>query len=322
MRRFIWTTALLLALSPNASARIVDRILAQVNDDIITLSDLNREMAAIRQDLSQKYTGQQLEDEIKKAEKDILDDLIRQKLLLQKGNELGMGANVDSQVSAQIERIRKENKFKDMQELERAAAQQGMTMSQLRDQLKKNIITQSVVQEFVGARITLLTQEVEKFYKDHIADYTIPEEVTLSEIVIPSEGNDAEAESRANDIRKRITQGEAFATLASQYSKGPTAGKGGSIGSYVTGKLNPEIAKAISTIKEGDVTPVLRSREGFIIYRVDTRKLASYKPLDQVRDEVKNRIYQQKFNPEFERFVAQLKEDAYIQIFGEISTNK
>ncbi len=322
MKKAIWIAGLLLALSPNAQARIVDRILAQVNDDIITLSDLNREMAAIRQDLAQKYSGQQLEDEMKKAEKDVLDELIRQKLLLQKGNELGMGANVDSQVSAQIERIRKENKFKDMQELERAAAQQGLTMTQLRDQIKKSIITQTVVQEFVGARITLLTQEVEKFYKDHMEDYAIPEEVTLSEIVIPVEGSDSEAESKANDIRKRILQGEAFATLASQYSKGPTAGKGGSIGSYITAKLNPDIAKPISTVKEGDVTPVLKAKEGYIIYRVDARKAASYKPLDQVRDEIKNRIYQQKFNPEFERFVAQLKEDAYIQIFGEISTNK
>ncbi len=322
MKKGLWIAVLLLTLCPYASAEIVDRILAQVNDDIITLSDLNREMAAIRQDLAQKYTGQQLEDELAKARKDVLDDLIRQKLLLQKGNELGMGANVDAQVSAQIERIRKENHFKDMQELERAAAQQGMTLSQLRDQIKKNIITQTVVQEFVGARITLLTQEIEKFYQDHKADYLIPEEVTLSEILIPNEGSDAEAQARANDIRKRISQGESFAALASQYSKGPTAAKGGAIGSYETGKLNQEIAQAIANVKEGDVTPVLKIREGYIIYRVDARKPASYKPLEQVRDEIKNRIYQQKFNPEFERFVAQLKEDAYIQIFGEISQNK
>ncbi len=320
MKKILWTAALVLALSPNAPARIVDRILAQVNDDIITLSDLNREMAAIRQDLATKYAGQQLEDELKRAEKEVLDDLIRQKLLLQKGNELGFGANVDSQVSAQLERIRKENNFKDLQELERAAAQQGMTLPQLRETIKRNIISQSVVQEFVGARITLLTQEVEKFYKDHVADYAIPEEVTLSEMVFPIEGNESEAESRANDIRKRITQGEAFATLASQYSKGPTAGKGGAIGSYITAKLNPDIANGIAKVKEGDVTPVLKAKEGYVIYRVDTRKQASYKPLEEVRDEIKNRIYQQKFNPEFERFIAQLKEDAYIQIFGEIAT--
>jgi parvulin-like peptidyl-prolyl isomerase len=320
MKKMLWITAIILILSANAPAKIVDRILAQVNDDIITLSDLNREMAAVRQDLATKYTGQQLEDELKRAEKAILDELIRQKLLLQKGNEMGFGANVDSQVSAQLERIRKENKFKDIQELERAAAQQGLTLPQLRDTIKKNIISQSVIQEFVGARITLLTQEVERFYRDHQDDYAIPEEVSLSEIVIPTEGNASEAESRANDIRKRAAAGEAFATLASQYSKGPTAGKGGAIGTYITMKLNPEIAKAIANVKEGDTTPVLKTKEGFILYRVDTRKAAAFKPLEEVRDEIKNRIYQQKFNPEFDRFISQLKEDAYIQIFGEIAT--
>jgi peptidyl-prolyl cis-trans isomerase SurA len=318
MKRIVWTAAIILTFSWSVPAKIVDRILAQVNDDIITFSDLNREMADIRQDLATKYTGQQLEDETKKAEKDVLDELIRQKLLLQKGNELGFGANIDAQVSAAIEKIRKDNKFKDMQELEQAAAQQGLTMAGLRDRIRKNIITQSVVQEFVGARITLLSQEVDKFYKDHLADYAVPEEVTLSEIVIPAEGDGTEAESKAGDIRKRITGGEAFATLASQYSKGPTSGKGGTIGTYITQKLNPEIAGAIANVKEGDVTAVLKSKEGYVIYRVDARKPAAYQPLEEVREKIKNRIYEQKFNPEFERFIAQLKEDAYIQIYGEI----
>jgi peptidyl-prolyl cis-trans isomerase SurA len=318
MKNAVWTIFSVLMLSLSAPAKIVERIVAQVNDDIITLSDLNREMADLRQDLATKFSGQQLEDEVSKAQKDVLEELIRQKLLLQKGNELGFGTNIDVQVSAYLERIRKENKFKDMQELERAAAQQGLTLPALRERLRRQIITQGVVQEFVGSRISLLSQEIEKFYKDHAAEYTIPEEVTLSEIIIPMEGNDQAAESKAADIRKRISEGEAFATLASQYSKGPTASKGGNIGSYQTAKLNPEIAGAIKNVKEGDCTPVLKAIEGLVIYRVDTRKAAAVKPLEGVREEIKNRIWQQKFNPEYDRFLSELKEDAYIQIFEEI----
>lgn len=318
MRRTFLVAVAVLTMSWGVPAKIVDRIVAQVNDDIITLSDLNREMAEIRQELSGKFSGQQLEDEIKKAQKDVLDELIRQKLLLQKGNELGFGANVDVQVSAFLERVRKENKFKDMEELEKAAAQQGLTLPALRERIRRQIITQGVVNEFVGSRITLLSQELEKFYRDHAAEYTIPEEVSLSEIVIPSDGNAAEAESKANEIHQRLTQGEAFATLASQYSKGPTAAKGGGIGTYQTAKLNPDIANAIANVKEGDVTPVLKTRDGLVIYRVDTRKPTTVKPLEDVRDEIRDRIWKQKFQPEYERFISQLKEDAYIQIFGEI----
>ena len=125
MKRVFYTIPLMLFLAVKGEAKIVDRIVAQVNDDIITLSDLNREMSEIRQDLATKFTGAQLDQEIKKAEKDVLDQLIRQKLLIQKANELGFSANIDSQVNATIDRIRKENKIKDMADFERRSHSRG-----------------------------------------------------------------------------------------------------------------------------------------------------------------------------------------------------
>jgi peptidyl-prolyl cis-trans isomerase SurA len=319
MRSILTTAIILLAWSWNAPAQqVVDRIVAQVNSDIITLSDLNREMADVRRDLETRYTGAQLDAELKKAREQVLDELIRQKLLLQKATELGFGANVDIQVSAYLERIRKENNLKDMQELEQALGQQGYTMAGYREYLRKQIIIQGLVQEFVGSRITLLSEEIERYYRDHQADFSTPEEVTLSEIVIPAAENDSEAAARAEEIHKRLAQGESFTALASQYSKGPTASKGGSIGSYVTSKLAAEIVKAIANVKEGEVTPVLKSNPGYVIIRVDSRKPSITRPLDEVREEIKNRMWQQKFQPEYDRFVAQLKEEAYIQIYSEI----
>jgi len=317
MKRLFWIAPIfLLVVSGRAQTKTVDRIVAQVNGDIITLSDLNRAMAEIRQELATKYSGDQLAQELKKAEKEVLDELIRQKLFLQKATELGFTANVDAQVSSYVESIRKKNNIKDMQEFERILAQQGMTLVGFREQIRNQIIVQSLVQEFVGSRITLLPQEVEKYYKDHANEFSTPEEVTLSEIIVSSGGNPSEAEARAKDILARLKQGESFTTLASQYSKGPTANKGGSIGSYLTAKLLPDIAKAIASVKEGDVADIQKTTDGYVIYRVDSRKPATIRPLEEVRDEIKNRLYQQKFNPEYERFSAQLKEDAYIQIFS------
>ncbi|NWG13373.1 MAG: SurA N-terminal domain-containing protein [Acidobacteria bacterium] len=319
MRNLLQVLLMILVASPGlvSQARVVDRIVAQVNDDIITLSDINREMGELRQELATRYAGDQLEQEVKKAEKMVLEELIRQKLLLQKANELGFGANIDLQVTSAIENIRKQNNIKDMQEFERALAQQGMTMVGFRERIRRQMLTQGLVQEFVSSRITLLSQEIERYYRDHAANFTTPEEVTLSEIIIPFGANPAEAESRAGEIHARLSQGESFATLASQYSQGPTASKGGGIGSYMTAKLNPEITAAIANVREGNITSVQKSKDGFIIYRVDTRKPAAVRPLEEVRDEIRNRLWEQKFNPEFEKFIAQLKEDAYIQIFAE-----
>ena len=127
----------------------------------------------------------------------------------------------------------------------------------------------------------------------------------------------AEAKTKADEVRQQILKGESFATLASQYSKGRTASKGGSIGTYVTAKLNPETARAIAEVKESEVTPALKTKEGYVIYRVDTRKAASLVPMEEVKQEIQTQLWRQKFNPELQRFVAQLKEDAYIQIFTE-----
>ena len=103
--------------------------------------------------------------------------------------------------------------------------------------------------EFVYSRITLLTAEIEKYYKDHSQEFSTPEEVSMSEVLIPIEGDASETETKANEVHKRLSQGEPFATMASQFSKGPTASKGGSIGSYVTAKLHPDIANAISAVE-------------------------------------------------------------------------
>jgi len=309
--------AILFVFCLAAEAKTVDRILAQVNDDIITLSDLNRRMAEARKELEAKYTGDQLEQAIQQTEKQALDGLIQEKLLYQKAMEMGYNANVDSRVTAYVQQTMKQFNIKDSDELERALAQQGRTVSDYRDEIRREIIARDLVNDFVGSRITLLTPEVEKYYKDHQVDFTTPEEVTLSEIII-TEGNDKEAENRANDLYGRLQRGESFTALASQYSKGPTANKGGSIGTYLVSKLNPDAVLAIANLKEGDISKPQKIKEGYVIYHIDSRKYAVVRPLDEVRDQIRDLLYRKKFDPELERFISQLKEDAYIQYFSEI----
>ncbi len=327
MKRLAWLLGSMLMLSPALSAqtkpaKIVDRIVAQVNDDIITQSDINRAMIGVKQELAAKYAGEQLEQEVKKEEDNVLEELIRKKLVLQKANELGIGSGMDVQVSTYIEDLRKKNNFKDMDEFEAALSQQGMTLAGFRDDIKKEMIIQEVIGYFVDSRITLLSEEIERYYKEHQKDYSTPEEVTLSEIVIPNSSG-GQAQTLANEYRKRILQGESFAAVASQYSKGATAAKGGSIGTFETAKLSTQIAAAIASVKEGDVSEIIKIPEGLVFFRVDARKPSVVRPFDdKLRNEIKALLYQQKRQPELERFIAQLKEEAYIQKFSELGIGK
>ncbi|MGA2260365.1 MAG: peptidyl-prolyl cis-trans isomerase [Acidobacteriota bacterium] len=326
MKGFVWLVVSMLILgtglqAQTTPAKVVDRIVAQVNDDIITLSDLNHAMAQVRQELADKYAGDQLEQAVKKEQDTVLEDLIRKKLILQKATELGMGSGMDVQVSTYIEQLRKDNKIKDMDEFELELEKQGMTLAGFREDVKREMIIQDVIGYFVDSRVTLLSEEIQRYYNDHAKDYSTPEEVTLSEILVPNSA-DGQAEALANEYRKHLLQGESFAAVASQYSKGKTAGKGGGIGTYQVAKLDPQIAAAVAAVKEGDNSQVVKITEGFAIFHVDARKPSVVRPFDEVKDEIKNRLYQQKRTPEMERFIAQLKEDAYIQKFSELGVGK
>jgi len=329
MRNLLWLVGSMLILSSGLQTqtnppKIVDRIVAQVNDDIITLSDVNREIAGEREQLAARFAGDQLEQELKKVQKNVLEYLIQQKLFLQKANELGIGSGteLDVSVSSFVEQKRKELNIKDMDEFERLLEQQGMSMSSYREDIKKQVIVQDLLGYFVDSRITLLSEEVERYYKEHQKDFSSPEEVTLSEILIPGASTDGNAESLANGYRDRLLKGESFAALASQYSKGPTASKGGSIGTFSLSKLNPQIALAVTSVKVGDISAVVKIPEGYAIYHVDERKASVVRPFEEVKNDIRQILYQQKRQPEYDRFVAQLKEDAYIQIFSELGIGK
>lgn len=318
MKKISAILPLLLLGLPLARGGTVDRIIAKVNEEIITLSELNRHMDPARRELGAKYSGEQLQKALEKAEKTTLDGLIEEKLIYQKAVELEYEADADEKVDAYVQRVMKENNFKDTDEFEEALAREGQSLREYRDLLRRQVIASELVNDFINARISLLTPEIEQYYKNHLAEYTTPEEITLSEILITAADGDAAALARAEDLHRRLLGGEPFAALASQYSRGPTADKGGSIGSYLGAKLHPDTAGAVSGLGEGGISNPQKLQEGYVIYRVDARKAPMVRPLEEVKDEIRNRLYQEKRNPEYDRFIAQLREEAYIQIFPEM----
>ena len=300
------------------NAGTVDRILAKINDEIITLSELKREMEPYRKEIMSKVPAAQQEQTLKETEEQILNNLIESALIYQKAVELEYEAHVEEHVTSYIQQIMRDNNFRDTEEFEDALAQEGQSLKSFRESIERQIITQALVNDFIESRISLLTPEIERYYQNNQANYTTPEEVTLSEIILDTAKSVSEAESRADEIADRVRRGESFAALAGQYSKGTTAGKGGEIGTYVVDKLNAEIRKALVGVGEGEISAPQKSAEGLIIYRVDVRKPVTVQPLDEVRDAIKDILHQQKRIPEYERFITQLKEDAYIQIFSEM----
>ncbi len=319
MRNLIGAVLIILCGFCNAQAKVVDRIYAQVNEDIITLSDINRRMASLRKELSRRYSGEQLEQAVLREEEDVLNTLIEEKLLIQKAIEVGVDAEVEPKVSSRIQQIMKENGIEGLDQFEEILEQQGSSLRTYREMVRDDIMSREVINIFVNSRITLLTQEVEQYYKDHAPEFATPEEVSLSEILITTdhEGSEERAKSRVRDLYDRLKQGESFQSLASQYSMGATASTGGTIGSNQIEKWHPDIVKAVEGLDSGDISEPQKTQDGYVIYRVDNRIHSTIPPLEEVEVAIKNQIWSDKVSPELRRFLGRLKEEAYIQIYPE-----
>ncbi len=296
--------------------RILDEIVAKINDEIVTLTDLNVAIAERRLELRQE-TGdaQEAEKRFKAEESLLLKSYIQTRLMLQKAQELGFDADIDSDVAAFMENMRQEMGIPTLEVLDQYLRQQGSSLQKFRDKVKDNLMTRSLIQNFVYGKITLLTPEVEKFYNDNIERFTEPSKVELAEILLLTEGKDrAVVRSKAEEVLARLEQGEPFEELAKEHSEGPTASKGGAIGSFNKGTMNDALEEAAFSTDVGTHSGIVESEYGFQIIKVLKRVDAAVKPLDEVRPRIAEALYQKKAQPEMEEFIKELVRDSYIFI--------
>ena len=319
MRNALWIVLICMCGLSYAETKVVDRIYAQVNEDIITLSDINRKMELVRRELAEQFTGDELENAVKEEKGKVLDVLVEEKLLVQKAIELGIDADVEPKVSAEIQNIMKRYNIDSMDAFEEALEKQGNNLRDFREQIRNQIMADDIVHMFVRSRITIMQNEVERYYNQHAAEYATPEELSLSEIIVTvkAAGSEESAASRARDLCDQVKKGASFTSLASQFSDGTTANIGGNIGSNLLEKWHPDIVKAVAGLDTGDISEPQKIEGGYVIYRVDSRKPSIVPPLEEIENDIKDRIFRSKYRPEYDRFIERLKEDAYIQIHPE-----
>lgn len=299
---------------------VVEEIIARVNSQIISRSELQHSREQVQQEMKQQNAPA---PEISKKEKDTLRDLIDQQLLIQKANDLGLSADAD--VVKRLDQMRKEMKLESMEDLEKAATQQGVSFEDFKQQMRNSILTQRVVSEEVGRRISIPPAEIEQFYNQHKSEFDQPEQVALSEILISTDksaknpsGDEAQrailAEAKAKGVYDKLKAGGKWDDLAKADSNGETAAQGGELGVYKRGQLAKEIEDKVFALKAGDFTAPIHTKQGFLILKVDQHVAAGVPPLKDVQGEVQNAIYAQKLQPALRDYLTKLREDAFIEV--------
>ena len=335
MTKFWLSLIALAAVSVPAVAQqddtVVEEIVARVNNSIITREDLRRgREQMLREMREQKPNAAQADLEAR--EKDNLRDLIDQQLLVQKAADLGLSADVES--VKRMEDLRLQMGAKDMEELQKMAEAEGVSWEEFKQNTKNGILTQKVISQEVGSRISITREEAHKFYEEHKADLDQPETVRLSEILIssvPDQPKDedlksgkmaaqatpeqiADAKAKADEVFEKLKAGAKFDELARQYSNGPTAQQGGDLGYFKRGMLAKAIEDQTFSLKPGQYTNVIQTKQGFLILKAIDHTQPGLPPFDKIEDQIRENLYMRQMQPELRKYLTKLREDAYIDI--------
>jgi peptidyl-prolyl cis-trans isomerase SurA len=328
---FLRLSLLLIAIATAGLAEtiIVEEIIAKVNGDVLLRSDLNDAKSEIRRELAanEEMSETQKADVTATREGNILSDLIDERLLVQTGDQLGI--DVESDVLRQRDRIMQQFDMTDIDEFEEwVNTQSGLTVEDLMDRMRQQFMTQAVIGQQVSSRISVTREEIEAYYQEHSADFVRSEGVRLSEILISnSEAVTpemvAEVEKEARDVHERVRRGERFDEMARRFSDSQVSKeKGGDIGIFRRGVLQEAIETEVFSANKGYVTELLPVSNGFLMLKVIERYREGLAELEEVQDEIRDKLTQPRYQPAIREYLASLREDAYIEIRpGYVDTN-
>jgi peptidyl-prolyl cis-trans isomerase SurA len=307
----------LLTFSLSRAAEVVDRIIAYVNDDIITLSELNERtnafVAARRQNPFLREQDQSLE----KIRRDMLDHLINERLAAQEISRLKITVS-DEDVDEAINRIMEENRLT-QETLEAELRKDGRTLEDLREQIKKSMEQTKLVRREVRNKTVITDEMIQAYYQNHLEEFEGKERWRIQDIYLPFTPTDTPKERTylrkvARQIVERLRAGADFTSLAKRYSQGPGAEAGGDLGFFAEGELEPVLEAAVEALKPGQVSPDIETTRGIHIIKLTEVDKAPAKLLDQVEDTIRDLLYKREVDFRYKEWLSGLRERSYVRI--------
>jgi len=302
-------------------AKVVDEVVAAVNDGVITLSSVKREIReqvdSLVKEGKKREDAQKLVDE---KQGELIANLINEELLIQKAKELGVEKDVEASLNARMVQIMKQQNFKTLDSLYEAMRKEGLEPDDIRDIWRKQAIRDEVLRRDVQAKVywAATGQEIKQYYESHKAKFTKPETVTLSEIFLNFAGQNPDTvQAKAKQLITQARGGADFVKLVTDNSDDQDVSKNkGAIGTFPVADFEnqyPQFGKAIKGLKVGDVAEPVSDDVGIHILHVDARAAASNESqFDE--DVVRRAILEEKFPDALKKYMAKLREDAYIKI--------
>ena len=306
-------------VDPNAG-KTIEEIIARVNNEVITLSEYEKARQSAAEDAKQECQGrcttEQLQSNIEERQKNTLRELIDQSLLVQRGKD--MGVSVKPEVIKQLDQIRVQNKLDSIDALEKAVTSEGLNWEDFQSNIENHLLTQRVISSEVGSHINITDDEVKKYYEAHKTEFVRPEQVALREIQVNTQGKSPDElpalKKKAETALKRVQDGEDFGEIAKRYSDSSTKDQAGFLGVYKRGELAKELEDKVFAMKRNQLTEVLETKQGYLILQVLEHYDEGQQSLDKVRNEIMEKLYNERLEPAVRAYLKTLREQSYVII--------
>lgn len=304
-------------LGSSGRGEIIDRIAAIVNEDIITLSDVEKLRESFYRSRLEENDWLSKEFDLLDARLVVLNTLIEEKLVDQEANRLGIRVT-EKQVKDAVESFRKQRGWSQSQ-LEMALQAEGLTREDYREEVVKGLKRNRLVNRVIKSDIEIEEEDIRTYYETHLNDYLADESIRISHILLPcppnpTQENEEALLSMAKDILKRVKNGEDFAALAHEYSQTTPGVREGDLGSFKKGEMIPTLENIAFSLRVGEVGGPIRTPEGVVLIKVTDKKGANPIPLAKIRKRVEKDCYSNEAERRYRQWLNKLKKRAFIEV--------
>lgn len=297
---------------------VLERVVAVVNEEALTLTEIQEDGQPVIRKIFQDFIGPERERRVEEAQKRVMDDLIDRRLMMQVAKREGMLPSA-TEVTGAIDDLKRNNNATTDAQFRAMLKAEGLTLEQLRRIIEERLAIGRLLTRQIRSTIILGEDELQKYYATHQDKYqrTPEAQIRLIFIAAPPGGDEAAARSRVEEVQAKLSAGADFAKMAEEYSDSPTKEKGGEVGIVHKGDLAPEIEAAAFSVREGGVSPPIRTEAGWSLIQVESRRTETVAPFAEVRDAIRDQLLQEKFDAKRKDWVASLRARAFIQVLME-----
>ena len=294
-----------LLLAVCAHGEVIERIVAKVNGEIITLSEFQARQ--IQEAQAARIPPERVQGYLRDNNARILQEAIDDMLLVQRAQDTGLKM---PPVDQYIEDIKKENKITSEEQFQEQLAREGMTLDELKRNMGRNILRRQILSRDLESKVMITDSEAKADYDARKQEYSQPATVQLQEILV--KGDDAQA--RAAELAAKARVGEDFAALARSHSAAPSKASGGELGKIARGEMNPDLEKVAFALPAGAISDPIPSGDGYRILKIEAKTDASATPFDEVKDTIRRNLGEQRMNKELVGYIANLRDKAIINV--------